>query len=161
MGLDQHVLHYVARIDPPLNEMVHPQVDHSPQRGPMPLEQAVHRRGIPGAGLGEQLLRFLRLRPHANQFILDRSPRRWLLPCVSRFACEPEAPLPSLRFASEPANQSAIAQNDSFRPPPCLPPIHPPTRFPPHSRGMGSRCLRTGSPRWIAIAGGSGIGTSG
>ena len=46
IGLDHHVLHDVAGIDPPLHDPIHPLIDHPADRRAMALEQAVDRRAV-------------------------------------------------------------------------------------------------------------------
>ena len=60
----QHVLDDIAHIDAPLNPLIQPELHHPPQRIAVPLHQAVDRLGIACLGAGEQVLGFLRVRPH-------------------------------------------------------------------------------------------------
>ena len=47
--LDEHVLHDVAGVHPPLHHPVHPAVDEPPDRRAVPREQVIDRRGIAAA----------------------------------------------------------------------------------------------------------------
>ena len=60
----EDILHDVAHIDPPLNSLVEPKLHHSSQRIAMPVHQAVDRVLVATLGIGEQILRFFRIRPH-------------------------------------------------------------------------------------------------
>ena len=64
MGVEQHILHDVAGIDPAADYAIHPQIDHPPQRRAMALQQPIHGRRIAAAGFGEKFLRFVGVGPH-------------------------------------------------------------------------------------------------
>jgi hypothetical protein len=53
VGLYQHILHNVARVDPALHHPVHPQVDHPPQRLAVPIQELVDGGRLTGACAGE------------------------------------------------------------------------------------------------------------
>ena len=54
VGLDHHVLHDVAGVDPPLHDPIHPLVDHSADRCPMTFQQPVDGRAVPLSGAVEE-----------------------------------------------------------------------------------------------------------
>ena len=64
VGLDQHFLHDVAHVDPPLNPLVQPQLHHPPQRIAVPLHQPVDGGRIALPGMLEQFLGLFGVGPH-------------------------------------------------------------------------------------------------
>ena len=64
MGFDQHILRDVASIDAPRQHRVHPQLDHPPHRAAMPCQQPIDGRIVAGAGVCQEFLRVVRVRPH-------------------------------------------------------------------------------------------------
>jgi hypothetical protein len=64
VGLDQHILHDIAHIDPPLYFLVQPKLHHAPQAVTMPLHQTVDCVGVAPFGIGQQILSFFDFGPH-------------------------------------------------------------------------------------------------
>jgi hypothetical protein len=66
IGLDEHVLHDVAGVDPPLHHPIHPPVDHPPDRIAMPRQKVVDRRRVPATDAVEQHERLLGFHGHGG-----------------------------------------------------------------------------------------------
>src|SRR5688500_3156602 len=68
VGLNEHILHDVANIDPPLNLAIQPHLNHSAERIAMPVQEAIDCLLIAAASAGKQLLGLVRVGPHARYY---------------------------------------------------------------------------------------------
>jgi hypothetical protein len=66
MGFDHHVLNDVADVNPPLNPLIEPHLNHPPDAVAMAFHQLIHSVAVPRFRVGQHLFRLVRSRPHAR-----------------------------------------------------------------------------------------------